>query len=127
MLITQAFAQDAAATTMQSVGGTDMLFSVLPFVAIFAILYFLMIRPQQKRLREHRTLVTNLRRGDVVVTAGGLIGKIDRLVDDVEVMLEIGEGVKVRVLKSLVTDVRGKTEPVRAANDENAEKNKKSA
>jgi preprotein translocase subunit YajC len=126
MFITSAFAQDAAATT-QSIGSTDMLFSVLPFVAIFAILYFLMIRPQQKRLREHQTLVSNLRRGDIVVTAGGLIGKIDRLVDDNEALVEIGEGVKVRVIRSLITDVRGKTEPVRAANDENAEKNKKSA
>jgi preprotein translocase subunit YajC len=127
MLITQAFAQDVATTTTQSIGSTDMLFSVLPFIAIFAILYFLMIRPQQKRLREHQNLVSSLRRGDVVVTAGGLIGKIDRLVDENEAIIEIGEGVKVRVVRSLITDVRGKTEPVRAANDENAEKNKKSA
>lgn len=126
MLTTSAFAQDAVATT-QTVGSTDILFQVLPFVAILVIVYFLMIRPQQKRLREHQNLISNLRRGDVVITAGGLIGKIDRLVDDAEVLLEISEGVKVRAVRSLITDVRSKTEPVRAANDENAEKNKKSA
>jgi preprotein translocase subunit YajC len=126
MLITSAFAQDAAAQTIGG-GAGDMLFSMLPLVAIFAILYFLMIRPQQKRLREHQALVTNLRRGDVVVTAGGLIGKIDRIIDDKEVVLELGEGVKVRAVRNLITDMRGKTEPVKAANDEQPEKNKKSA
>lgn len=125
MLTTTAFAQDAAQAAAS--GPNEILFSILPFAAIFLILYFVMIRPQQKRLREHQSLVSNLRRGDVVVTAGGLIGKIDRIVDDSEVLLEVGEGVKVRVLRSLVTEVRGKTEPVKAANDETIEKNKKSA
>ena len=125
MLTTTAFAQDAAQAAAS--GPNEILFSILPFAAIFLILYFVMIRPQQKRLREHQSLVSNLRRGDVVVTAGGLIGKIDRIVDDSEALLEVGEGVKVRVLRSLVTEVRGKTEPVKAANDETIEKNKKSA
>ena len=126
MLINSAFAQDAA-QTVSGGASSEMLFSILPLFAIFAIMYFLIIRPQQKRLREHRNMVTNLRRGDVVVTAGGVIGKIDRLVDDYEAILEVGEGVKLRVVRNLITEVRGKTEPVRAANDEPAEKNKKSA
>jgi preprotein translocase subunit YajC len=128
MFITQAFAQDAAA---QTPGSSDMLFSILPFVAIFAILYFLMIRPQQRRFKDHQNMVSNLRRGDVVVMTGGLIGKINKLVDDNEAILEIDEGIKVRVIRSSISEVRGRTEPVQAANDENTsslkEKNKKSA
>jgi preprotein translocase subunit YajC len=127
MFITQAFAQDAAA---QTPGSSDMLISFLPFVAIFAILYFLMIRPQQRRLKDHRAMVSNLRRGDSIVMTGGLIGKIDKLIDENEAVLEIGEGIKVRVVRSLISEVRSRTEPVKAVNDESAsfkEKNKKSA
>ncbi len=115
MFITSAFAQDAATQTQ----GFGSLVESLPFfAAIFAILYFLMIRPQQRRVKEHRALIANLRRGDVVITAGGLIGKIDKLVDESEAVLELGEGVKVRVLRSLISEVRSKSEPIKAANDE---------
>lgn len=126
MFITPAFAQTA--TTTAAAGSSDILISVAPFAFIIAILYFLMIRPQQRRVKEHQTLVANLRRGDVVVTAGGLIGKVDKVVDENEVTLDLGDDIKVRVVRSMVSEVRSKPEPVKAANDETAaEKAKKRA
>jgi len=95
-------------------GGTsEFLISLFPFIALFAIMYFLILRPQQKRMRLHREMVANVRRGDVVVTAGGLIGKVVK-VDDTEVQVEIADGVRVRVVKTTLTDVRSKSEPVPA-------------
>jgi len=95
-------------------GGTsEFLISLFPFIALFAIMYFLILRPQQKRMRLHREMVANVRRGDVVVTAGGLIGKVAK-VEDTEVQVEIADGVRVRVVKTTLTDVRSKSEPVPA-------------
>ncbi|MDO8840315.1 MAG: preprotein translocase subunit YajC [Parvibaculum sp.] len=95
-------------------GGTsEFLISLFPFIALFAIMYFLILRPQQKRMRLHREMVANVRRGDVVVTAGGLVGKIVK-VEDTEVQVEIADGVRVRVVKTTLTDVRSKSEPVPA-------------
>ncbi|MDP2125720.1 MAG: preprotein translocase subunit YajC [Parvibaculum sp.] len=95
-------------------GGTsEFLISLFPFIALFAIMYFLILRPQQKRMRLHREMVANVRRGDVVVTAGGLVGKIVK-VEDAEVQVEIADGVRVRVVKTTLTDVRSKSEPVPA-------------
>ena len=89
-------------------GGTsEFLISLFPFIALFAIMYFLILRPQQKRMRLHREMVANVRRGDVVVTAGGLVGKIVK-VEDAEVQVEIADGVRVRVVKTTLTDVRSK-------------------
>jgi preprotein translocase subunit YajC len=107
MLITPAYAQSAGAV------GPDFLMSLLPFVAIFAIMYFLIIRPQRQRMKKHQELISNLRRGDTVVTSGGLIGKVSKVVDDGEVQVELSEGVKVRVVRSMVQEVRSKTEPVK--------------
>lgn len=105
MLTTTALAQTAP--------GTDYFFSLLPFILIFAIMYFLIIRPQQTRLKQHREMVESVRRGDTVVTGGGLVGKVVR-VDEAEVQLEIAEGVKVKVVKSTIADVRSKGEPAPA-------------
>ena len=107
MLITPAFAQGAAA------GGTDMIVSLLPFIAIFVIMYFLILRPQQKRAKQHQDMVKNVRRGDNVVTSGGLIGKVTKVVDDDQLEVEIADGVRVRQLKSMVSEVRAKGEPVK--------------
>lgn len=87
---------------------------------IFVVFYFLLIRPQQQRLKAHREMIANLRRGDVVVTGGGLIGKITRIADD-EATIEIAENVRVKVLRSTISEVRAKTEPAPAANDTEAE------
>ncbi len=94
-------------------GSGDFLISLFPFIALFAIMYFLVLRPQQRRLKEHQNMVANVRRGDVVVTSGGMIGKVSK-VDDAEVLVEVAEGVKIRVIKSTLTEVRSKSEPVPA-------------
>jgi preprotein translocase subunit YajC len=107
MFITPAFAQGAPA------GGSDMLFQVAPFALIFVIMYFLILRPQQKRAKDHQTLVSQLRRGDTVVTSGGLVGKITKVVDDNEIEVQIAEGVRVRQLRQMVTEVRAKGEPAK--------------
>ena len=84
----------------------------IPLILIFAIMYFLMSRPQQKKIKEHQKMVQNLRRGDVVVTQGGLIGKVAKVKENNELDLELAEGVKVRVVQSTIADVVSKTEPV---------------
>ena len=84
---------------------------ILPFILIFVIMYFLLIRPQQKKLKEHQAMVNSVRRGDMVVTQGGIIGKVIKVRDDGEVEIEISEGVKVRVIQSTLADVKSKTEP----------------
>lgn len=83
----------------------------LPLILIFAIMYFLMIRPQQKKVKEHRAMVEALRRGDQVVTQGGLIGKVSKVKDEHEVEVELAEGVKVRVVRGTIAQVISKTEP----------------
>lgn len=92
------------------------LLAQLPFIlALFAIMYFLLIRPQQKKLKDHQALVAGLRRGDMVVTAGGILGKVTKVKDDgTEVEVEIATGVNVRVLKSTISTVISKTEPAKA-------------
>lgn len=85
----------------------------LPLILIFAIMYFLLIRPQQKKAKEHKNMVDTLRRGDLVVTAGGLIGKVSKVKDDNEVEVELADGVKVRVVQSTIAQVLSKTEPAK--------------
>ena len=94
-------------------GGSDMLLSLMPFILIFVIMYFLILRPQQKRVKQHQEMVTALRRGDTVVTTGGLVGKITKVIDDHEIELQLAEGVRVRQLRQMVSDVRAKGEPVK--------------
>lgn len=85
---------------------------VVPLILILFIMYFFLIRPQQKKVKEHAAMVKALRRGDEVVTQGGLIGKISKVKDDHEVELELSQGVKVRVVRATIAQVRSKTEPV---------------
>lgn len=93
----------------------DMLTQLLVIVPIFGIMYFLLIRPQQQKLKDHQALVSALRRGDMVVTAGGILGKVTKVKEDGnEVEVEIATGVNVRVLKSTITTVISKTEPAKA-------------
>lgn len=109
MFITPAYAQGAAAAG----GGTDMLVSLAPFLLIFVVMYFLILRPQQKRAKAHQEMVNALRRGDVVVTAGGLVGKVVRVVDDSEVEIQIADNVKVRQMRTQISLVRSKAEPAK--------------
>jgi preprotein translocase subunit YajC len=85
----------------------------VPLILIFAIMYFLLIRPQQKKVKEHKAMVDGLRRGDQVVTAGGLIGKVVKVKDDGELEVELADNVKVRVVQSTVATVVSKTEPAK--------------
>lgn len=112
MFITPAYAQAA-----ESGGGAGMLVQLFPFLLILVVFYFLLIRPQQKRAQQHQDMVSAVRRGDVVVTGGGLVGKVSKVVDDREVMVELAEGVRVRVVKSTLTEVRSKTEPADTKDD----------
>jgi preprotein translocase subunit YajC len=82
--------------------------TLVPLVLLFGIFYFLLIRPQQQRLKAHQQLVASVKRGDTVVTAGGLIGRVSKVKDDGEIMVEIADNVQVRVLKSTLTEVRSK-------------------
>ncbi len=83
----------------------------IPLILIFGIMYFLLIRPQQKKMKEHQNMVSSLRRGDQVVTQGGLIGKVAKVKENNELDIEIAEGVKVRVVQSTIAQVLSKTEP----------------
>ncbi|NRB18139.1 MAG: preprotein translocase subunit YajC [Rhodobacteraceae bacterium] len=83
----------------------------LPLILIFGIMYMLLIRPQQKKMKDHKAMVEALRRGDQVITQGGLVGKVSKVKDDGEVEVEIAEGVKVRVIKATIAQVLNKTEP----------------
>ena len=107
MFVTPAYAQAAGGAG----GEPNFLMSMLPLVLIFVIFYFLLIRPQQKRQKEHKTMVENLRRNDQVVTAGGILGKVTKVREDDTVEVEIAEGTKVRVQKATLSNVVSKTEP----------------
>jgi preprotein translocase subunit YajC len=108
MLITPAFAQAAGAAPTSS-----LIVSMLPFLLIFVIMYFLIIRPQQKRVKQHQELIKNVRRGDTIVTSGGIIGKISKVTDDSEIQVEIADNVRVRVARAMIAEVRTKGEPVK--------------
>ena len=85
----------------------------IPLILIFAIMYFLLIRPQQKKVKEHQNMVAALRRGDQVVTQGGLIGKVTKVKEENEIEVEVATGVKVRVVQSTIAQVLSKTEPAK--------------
>lgn len=111
MFVTPAFAQTAGAA-----GGAGSAFaSFMPLILIFAIMYFLLIRPQQKKMKDLKAMVEALRKGDQVLTQGGIIGKIHRVGEDGVVEVEIADGVKVKVLKHTIVQVMNKTEPASAA------------
>lgn len=113
MLITPAFAQAAGAA-----GDTNsMLMSLLPFALIFVIMYFLILRPQQRKVKEHNDLVKNVRRGDTVVTNGGLVGKVTKVVDDEQIEVEVADGVRIRQMRQMITGVRTKGEPAKDKGD----------
>ncbi|KQZ01166.1 preprotein translocase subunit YajC [Pseudolabrys sp. Root1462] len=108
MFSTSAFAQGLGGG-----GEGGMLMSLLPFVLIFVIMYFLILRPQQKRVKAHQELVKNVRRGDTVITNGGLVGKVTKVVDDDQIEIEIADNVRIRQVRGMISDVRAKGEPVK--------------
>lgn len=108
MFITPAYAQGSLLG-----GDGGMLVQLLPFVMIFVIMYFLILRPQQKRVKTHQEMVKNIRRGDTVVTSGGMVGKVTKVIDNDVVEVEIADGVRIRQMRQMLTDVRAKGEPAK--------------
>jgi preprotein translocase subunit YajC len=115
MFISPAFAQGATGAA----SGSSFLIQLIPFVAIIAIMYLLIIRPQQQRMKAHQAMIAAVKRGDVVVTSGGIIGKVVKVLDNDEVEVEIAKEVRIKVVKSTIADIRSKTEPsdAKPAND----------
>ncbi len=107
MFITPAYAQTAGGPAGEIFG------MIVPLILIMGVFYFLLIRPQQKKAAEHQAMLRKAAKGDTVVTLGGLIGKVTKIVDDNELQVEVGENVKVRVLRSGLSEVRSKGEPVK--------------
>jgi preprotein translocase subunit YajC len=93
----------------------EMVLQFVPFILIFVIMWFLIIRPQQRRVKLHQEMIKNVRRGDTVVTNGGIIGKVTKVTEDAaDIEVEIADGVKVKVARAMISDVRSKSEPVKA-------------
>jgi len=107
MLISPAYAQGAGAP------GQDIFGMLVPFILIFFIMYFLIIRPQNVKRKEMADMIANVRRNDTVITSGGLVGKVVKIIDDHEIIVEIADGVKVKVIKGTLADVRAKGQPVK--------------
>ena len=103
--ITPAYAQTA--------GQPNMVMQLAPFIIILVIMYFLIIRPQQKRAKDHKAMISNVRRGDTVITSGGFIGKVTKVVDDDEIEVEIAPDTRVRLVRSMIADARAKGEPAK--------------
>ncbi|MFN3232224.1 MAG: preprotein translocase subunit YajC [Alphaproteobacteria bacterium] len=113
MFISPAYAQAAAG------GGGSALMQFLPLLLIFVVFYFLLIRPQQKRAKEHKEMISKVRRGDTVVTAGGIVGKVTKVESGEEVIVEVADGVRVHVISATLSDVRSKNDPVEPAGNDN--------
>lgn len=108
MFVTPAFAQAAGGAG----GTTDLLTSLAPILILVVIFWFLIFRPQQKRLKEHKAMIAAVRRGDTIVTVGGLVGKVSKVQENEDLEVEIAQGVKVKIVSSMISDVRSKPEPV---------------
>src|SRR5215218_6986221 len=107
LVITPAFAQGLGGG-----GSGDLVLQLVPFLLIFVIMYFLIIRPQQRRVKDHQEMIKNVRRGDTVVTTGGIIGKVTKVQEDsADIEVDIAEGVRVKIARSGISEVRAKGEP----------------
>lgn len=110
MIFTEAFAQSATPSTSPLGSGMDILILFLPMIVVF---YFLIFRPQRQQAKKREEILKNIKRGDQVVLGGGLVGKVTKVIDDNELEAEIADGVKVRVVRSMVAEVRVRGEPVK--------------
>lgn len=109
-MITPAFAQG----TSSMMPSTDVIIQFVPFILIFVIMWFLIIRPQQRKARDHQDMIKAVRRGDTVVSTGGIVGRVTKVTEDPEIEVEIAEGVRVRLMRAMISEVRSKGEPVKA-------------
>jgi preprotein translocase subunit YajC len=121
MFVSPAWAQGAGG------GGLGGMEQLLPLVLIFVVFYFLLIRPQQKKAKVHREMLGNLRRGDRIVTNGGLIGTITRVPNETELIVEVADGVKVRVLRGMIAESLSKTDPAPAKSKKDKDQDKDQA
>jgi preprotein translocase subunit YajC len=112
MFISEAWAQGASAG-----GGSDFLVQLFPLVLIFIVFYFLLIRPQQSKMKQQREMLSGVKRGDRVVTGGGIIGLVTKVIGDNELQVEVAEGVRVRILKQTITDIITRGESVRGGKE----------
>ena len=118
MLISTAYAQGTG-------GGAEALIQFAPLILIFVVFYFLLIRPQQRKQKEHKNMLQNLRRGDKIVTMGGVVGTITKVINEKELTVEIAEGTRVRLMRDFVGSVMSKTEPADSkGNEKSGEDNK---
>ena len=106
MFVTPAYAQGPAG------GGMELFSSFVPIILLIAIFWFLIFRPQQKRMKEHKAMLAAVKRGDTIVTSGGIVGKVTKVVENEDIEIEVAQGVKVKVVRGMVADVRSKSEPV---------------
>ncbi|MCX7366806.1 MAG: preprotein translocase subunit YajC [Alphaproteobacteria bacterium] len=111
MLISQAWAQSAGG------GGSDFIVQLFPLLLIFVVFYFLLIRPQQTKMKAQREMLGSVKRGDRVVTGGGIIGLVTKVISDNELQIELAEGVRVRIIKQTITDILARGESVRGAKE----------
>ena len=112
MFISEAWAQGTGAG-----GGSDFLVQLFPLVLIFIVFYFLLIRPQQSKMKAQREMLSGVKRGDRVVTGGGIIGLVTKVISDSELQVELAEGVRVRIIKQTITDILTRGESVRGAKE----------
>jgi len=115
MFISTAYAQTVEGGGGGGFGGLGPMTQFLPLVAIFVIFYFLLIRPQQKKAKEHKALLASVRRGDRVLTGGGILGVVTKVVDEHHVQVEIAEGVRVKIMKSTIADIPSRAAPAASA------------
>ena len=108
-MITPAFAQ-----AVPGLPSSEMIVQFVPFILIFVIMWFLIIRPQQRRAREHQDMIKAVRRGDTVVSSGGIVGRVTKVTEDPEIEVEIADGVRVKLMRTMISEVRTKGEPAKA-------------
>jgi preprotein translocase subunit YajC len=108
------FTTPAFAQGVSGMPTTETILQFVPFVLIFVIMWFLIIRPQQRKAREHQDMIKAVRRGDTVVSTGGIVGRVTKVTDDPEIEIEIADGVRVKLVRAMISEVRAKGEPVKA-------------
>lgn len=106
MFINQALAQTATNATVATESFSSLLSSMMPMFLILAVFYFLIIKPQNKRLQEHKHIINNLKKGDKIITGGGIVGKVKKILNDDEIVVEIAEGVEVHVIRSTIISIK---------------------
>ena len=112
MFVTAAIAQEAGAAAAPGMGGADLLIQFAPILLLVVIFWLLIFRPQQKRMKAQQAMLAAITRGDTVVTTGGIVGKVTKAVDGEDLEVQIADGVRVKIVRGMISDVRSKSQPV---------------